>query len=133
MANHGEVAHFQHLRPVVPPDSHQAGRHLSRYGTALGSQAANYDTAREAFNDALAIAQREGDARLEVRTLVDACRLDGFNLHLEESLQKSLRALKLLDGVDDAGSEVPAHHWAACALLLQGDLEGAERQALAIT
>ncbi|MFQ6027970.1 MAG: hypothetical protein ACE5Q6_10800, partial [Dehalococcoidia bacterium] len=117
---------------LVPADSHQAGRLLSRYGTALGARAENYEAARKAFEDALAIAQREGDTRLEVRTLVDACRLDGFNLHLQESLAKSLRALELLDRVEDPGSEVPAHHWAVMALLILGDLEGAKVHAQAM-
>ncbi|MFQ6026171.1 MAG: AAA family ATPase [Dehalococcoidia bacterium] len=112
---------------LVPSDTHQAGRLLSRYGVALGGSPTNYPAARKAFEDALAIAQREADTRLEVRTLVDACRLEGLNLNFA----KSLRALELLEEVDDPGTEVPAHHWAAMAMLILGDLQGAKAHAQA--
>ena len=69
--------------------------------------------AQQAFDRALAIARREGDTALEVRKLVDASRVDGFHLRWQESLEKSLAAIELLNQIDDPGSEVPARFWAA--------------------
>ena len=53
---------------LVPPDSHEAGRLLSRYGLALHREMGDYEGAQEAFDRALGIAQREKDAALEMRT-----------------------------------------------------------------
>ena len=116
---------------LVAPESREAGLLLSRYGNALGVHAIDFEAARDAFDRALTIAQREGDTGLEVRTLVDAARVDGFHLRWHESLKKSLRAIELLDRIDDPGSEVPARFWATSASLVLGDLQGAKAHASA--
>ena len=54
---------------LVPSDSHDAGRLLSRYGTVLGLVEGDYEEAQEAFGRALAIAQHVGDVALEMWTL----------------------------------------------------------------
>ncbi len=90
---------------------------MSRYGNAMGVLEGDYGAAVKALDQALAIARREGDATLEVRTLVDASRVDGFHLRWQDSLEKSLAAIELLNQVDDPGSEVPARFWATEAPL----------------
>jgi predicted ATPase len=59
---------------LVPTDSPEAGRLLSRYGRVLGMQEGDYKGAQEAFGRTLTIAKREGDAVLEMRTLVSDAR-----------------------------------------------------------
>ena len=54
---------------LVPPDSHEAGRLLSRYGGILGAAESDYEGAQQAIGRAIAIARREGDLPLEVQTL----------------------------------------------------------------
>jgi tetratricopeptide (TPR) repeat protein len=114
---------------LVPPDSAQAGRLLSRYGYALGIEEGDHLGAQEALSRALAIAQRVQDARLELRTLAEAARVDGFQLRFHESLRKSLRALELARRVDDLRSEVTARNEASSALGCLGDPEGARQHA----
>ena len=62
----------------VPPDSHEAGRLLSRYAVNLSAAEGNNEASRELLGRALTIARREGDARLEIRALVDGSRVDAL-------------------------------------------------------
>jgi DNA-binding CsgD family transcriptional regulator len=114
---------------IVPPDSHQAGRLLSRLGIYLCSELGDYEGAQEASRRALAIAQREQDILLEIRTLVNAARADSHNFALQECLMKSARVLDLAATVDDPSSEIEAHRNAARVLEMLGDLDGACRHA----
>ena len=45
---------------LVPADSHEAGRLLSRYGVVLGAAEGDYEGAEQALGRAIAIARREG-------------------------------------------------------------------------
>ena len=49
---------------LVPADSHQVGRLLSRYGLFLGAAEGDYEGAQKALGRAIAIARREGDVCL---------------------------------------------------------------------
>ncbi|MCI0786968.1 MAG: AAA family ATPase, partial [Chloroflexi bacterium] len=51
---------------LVPADSHEAGRLLSRYGEVLGVAECDYEGAEKALERAIAIARREGNLPLEV-------------------------------------------------------------------
>ena len=117
---------------LVPPDSHAAGRLLSRYGHILGVEEGDFAGAREAVVRALAIARREEDPVLEMRILADAARLDRTDLRPEESLRKSLRAIELAVSLDDIRTEVAARYEAYIALAGIGDQEGYEKQAKAM-
>ena len=110
---------------LVPPDSHQAGNLLSRYGLALGSELGDYEGAQEAFGRALAISQSEDDAGLEIRTLTNAALLDSYHNHWQECLEKCLRAIELAPKAGEPRSEVNAHYSAAFAMHHAGDLDGA--------
>ena len=114
---------------MVTPDSHEAGRLLSRYGCVRGLVEGGYDGAQEAFSGALAIARREGDETLELRTLAGAAELAYMNIREEESLQWSLSAIELARRIDDPRSEVVAHFYAVGANYTQGNLEEAVRHA----
>ena len=114
---------------LVPPDSHTAGRLLSHYVRIIGSEEGDDKAAQEALRRALAIAQREGDAALELRTLASGCSLDVLHLRPEEGLVKALRAIELARRVDAPQAEVAARYYAAISLFTMGDFEEARRQA----
>jgi tetratricopeptide (TPR) repeat protein len=117
---------------LVSPDSHEAGRLLSRYGSAVDEEEGDYASAQEAFDRALAIARQKRDAALEVRTLASICSLDFFYLRFQECLEKSLWAIELARRAGDPQDEVAAHYWATNALLCMGDFEGTRLHAAAM-
>ena len=65
---------------LVPEDSHEAGRLLSRYGGVLGSAVADYEGAQQALEQAITIARREEDVALEVQTLNYAATVSANHL-----------------------------------------------------
>jgi len=97
---------------MVAPDSHEAGRLLSRYGGVLGRTEGHYDGAQEGLSRALTIARREGDETLEMRTLAGAADLAYMHLRHEESLEWSLSAIELAKRIDDPRAEVTARFFA---------------------
>jgi DNA-binding CsgD family transcriptional regulator len=101
---------------LVPSDSHAAGQLLDVYGSSLGTTA-DYEGAKTAFAQALAIARREKSADLELRTLANAARVAAFHLRWEESLDVSLQALRLSGEADDLNPRLRAHICAGNALL----------------
>ncbi|MBD0328089.1 MAG: AAA family ATPase, partial [Pyrinomonadaceae bacterium] len=103
---------------LVPLDSHDAARILSRYGLCLNYEIGDYQKAQKAFKDALTIAQREGDEALEMRTLANAAAVDAANIRWEESLEKSLRVLELARRTDDPYAEVRSQLWAGTNLYI---------------
>ena len=80
---------------LVDPESHDAGRLLSRYGLALSSEMGDHEGAQAAFERALIIAHREGDAQLETQTLMAASQNNLFAMRLNEGLNMGLRAIDL--------------------------------------
>ena len=92
----------------------------------------DYDGAREAFAQALSIAQRDGDAALEMRTLADAANVDMLYFRYEESLEKNMRATELARQVDNPYVEALARYSTVLVLLAQGDQEGMQFQASAL-
>ncbi len=117
---------------LVPPDSHEAGRLLSRYGGFLGLAEVDYEGAQQALGRAIAIARREGDVPLEVQTLTYATDVSGQHLHWLESVDKGMRAIELATGDETPYSEVLSRFWTAVSLLHMGDLDAARPLALAL-
>lgn len=85
---------------LVPSESHDAGRLLSNHVQLLGFQEADYASAVSAFERAMAIAQREKDAAMEIRTLANGAIVDVYHLRYQEGLDKSLRAIELTRRAD---------------------------------
>jgi DNA-binding CsgD family transcriptional regulator len=116
---------------LVPPDSLAAGRLLTRNGWDLGRRKDDYHGAQQAFNQALAIALRQGDTKLEMDALAAAAEVDLFHFYCQESLEKSLTAIELAHQTYDLRVLVQAHRRAATAMTIIGDLEGARLHASA--
>ena len=68
----------------------------------------DYEGAQESFSRALAIARREGDEALEMRTSAEAASVAYAHLRHEECLQRILRTIELAQRIDDPHSEVRA-------------------------
>ena len=111
---------------LVQRGSHDDGRLLSQYSKAVDYEETDFEAARDAYTQALAIAQRENDTELELRTLGNAASVDVFHGNFQDSLEKSLRGLDLARRVDDPWAEVNVQFWAAMARILTGDLQGAK-------
>ena len=93
---------------LVPPDSHQAGRLLSRYSRALAMEEGDDQESRKAFDGAMAIARQEGDTALEMRTLAVGAEADMNSSRRHECLEKALKALEIARDTDDPVGEVTA-------------------------
>jgi DNA-binding CsgD family transcriptional regulator len=116
---------------LVPSGSQDAGRLLAVYGMSVG-RTADYEEAKQAFVQALAIARRERDTALEVRTLANAAQVNGFHLRWQECLDHSLQAIKLSGQVDDLTSKLWAHIRAGNSLIQFGKPGEAQQHADAI-
>jgi len=109
---------------LVPADSHDAGRILSNQVQLIGFQEADYEGVMMAFQRALAIAQREKDAAMEMRTLANGSIVDVYHLHYKEGLDKSLKAIEMARRVDAPQDEAIAHYSAANFMLMLGESKG---------
>ena len=109
---------------IIPPESLEAGRVLSRYGQCLAF-VGDYEGSRHATSRALAIARREGDKFLEMWTLERVSFADRLFLRWDECLTSAMEAIQMASGVDNPMSECYVHLHAAIVFLYLGDLERA--------
>ena len=116
---------------LVPTDSLDAGRLLSRHVRPLVVEQGDYEGAQKASTAALAIARREKDTALEMRTLAESADVDGHNLRLQEAQNKSLQVIELAEEVGVPHAESLARYWAATTLRITGDFEGSGLHAAA--
>ena len=110
---------------LVEPDSHEAGRLLSRNGLLVNLETGDHDRAKEFFDRALVIAKRENDRVLEMRTLSASAAADWYQLREKDTLAKCLRVIELARLANDSHAEAWPHFLAAFALLVTGDPSGA--------
>ena len=117
---------------LVPSDSHEAGRLLSRYGVILGIAEGDYEGAQQALAQAIAIARREKDVPLEVQTLSYAALVSGEHLRWQESVDNGMRAIELTTGDETPFSHLVSRYHTATSLLHMGDLEAARPHSLVL-
>lgn len=116
---------------LVPDDSHQAARLLSRYGGILGVAELDYDGANQALQQAIAIARRENDAALEVQALGYLALVGGLHVKWQDCLTHGQRAIELAGRENDILTLGP-RFWAAVSLQGLGDLDAARPHALVL-
>ena len=110
---------------LVSADSHEAGRLLAQHGWLCGTIDADHMAAHQAFQRALAIAERHDDVSLERRTLANAAFVDAFHLQWQDCLTEGLRSIALAQQAGDPHSELPAHRAVAWAFTATGEREHA--------
>jgi hypothetical protein len=116
---------------LVPPDSIDAGRLHCAYVRVLGVEELDYDGAQAAAGRAIAIARRENDLALELKTTIQAAYVEVYHLRWQPALEQSLKSIELVKLSDDPWAEASARFLAAMSLLALGELEEAERHAAA--
>jgi len=114
---------------LVDRDTHAAGRLLGRYARMVAIEAGDYPIAAEACEQALAIARREGDVRLEIQTLGNGAEADVNYLHWEQGLRKCLRGVELAEHTDAVQAEMLPRFFASIVAWQMGDLARASEQA----
>jgi tetratricopeptide (TPR) repeat protein len=117
---------------LAAPDSPERTRLLSIYGRVIGFEEGRYDQAERAFDQALVIAERLGDAALEMSILADAANVQFFHSRYQEALRSSLRSIGFAHSVDDPRSELAARYIATLSLATIGNPDGATDQAEAL-
>ena len=113
----------------VPPDSLDAGRLLSQYGYSLSFEEQDYDGAHQAFDRAIAIAQRLGDTALEAGALAYSLIVDRNNSRFDRIVERAPRAIELAQRANDLLAEFRFRQAVAFALMEKGDVEGARHHA----
>jgi DNA-binding CsgD family transcriptional regulator len=117
----GVTSQVARVLELVPPESAEAGRLLSRYGRLLNLERRDYEAARRAIAKALDIAQRQQDTALEMHACIDAADVEWHHLRWKEGLlDQSLRAVELARRLDDAYAQGWPHCLAGFALTVLG-------------
>jgi tetratricopeptide (TPR) repeat protein len=116
---------------LVPPDSQDAGRLLSRYIRLIGATSDGYQSAKDAFERALVIAKREDDIPLEMQALAGFAYVSFFHLQRGDSLDHSLRAIELARQANDLYAEAEARLTAQMCFYDLGMPDESRRQASA--
>ncbi|HEU0020248.1 MAG TPA: AAA family ATPase [Dehalococcoidia bacterium] len=106
---------------LVPPDSSEAGRLLSRLGRLQNLERGDYQEAQKAFSQALAIARQGHDSMLEMRTLIDAADVEWHHLRWQGLRDRSLPAIELARLLNDPYAEVWPRFLAGFALTTMGE------------
>ena len=133
LASHrtGMVELLSRALTVVAPGSLEAGRLLALYGRLKGHQDGDYESAQKAFDEALEIAEREGDAGLEMQILAAGSYVDFFHLHHQGCIEKTSRVLELGRQVDDPAAQVLALFGSVHSHVAVGNLAEGSRHAAA--
>jgi tetratricopeptide (TPR) repeat protein len=110
---------------LVPPDSHDAGRLLHRYGWTVSQEEGDYDKAMNALDRAQVIAEREDDVALRMTTLASMTFVHAIHLRLPEVVRDASEALTLARRVGSPFVEMNAQAFLAAGLDMTGKLSEA--------
>jgi len=116
---------------LVQPESHEAGRLLSEYARVLAIEEGNYEGAQSAISRALAIARREQDATLEMRTLTHAVYIASWYLRWPEMQSEASKAIELSEQAGNLSAETQVRSYFTANRIILGDSEGAHYHAKA--
>ena len=122
----GTAQMAQQALALVQRDSHDEGRLLPQYAKAVYFEENDYEAARDACTQVMAIAQRGNDLELELCTLANSVELEIYHGIFQESLEMCLRALELARRADNPWVEMGVQTFVAVGLLMTGDLQGAK-------
>ena len=114
---------------LVPPDSPEAGRLLSRFGLIIATEEGEFEKASLAFDRALVIAEREADKTLEIWTLVNSSRAYLNQLQFQEAIERGKRAIQLTQSTEEPRAEAYANFFVVLAYYSLGDPESARLHA----
>ncbi|MAG13473.1 MAG: hypothetical protein CMN78_02635 [Spirochaetales bacterium] len=112
-------AYLDRALSLVRPESPEAGNILLQIGRCH-LQKRNYESADEALQRALKIAQDQKDRLMELRIMVSWTRLEGIQFHEKEIMAKSSRVFELAQIIDNPSAEFWAHFWVANVCRQQG-------------
>jgi len=118
--DHEVVEVIERALDLVPDDSHEAARLLVQLGIHVGD-AGEYERAKEAFDRAIAIAEREDDSTLKMRAFSFAANVASFNGKLQESVVVGLQAIELVQQANDLDAEAQAHVFVARSYIQLGN------------
>tara|TARA_B100000809_G_scaffold263701_1_gene317609 strand:- start:914 stop:3091 length:2178 start_codon:yes stop_codon:yes gene_type:complete len=108
---------------LVPQNSYEAGKLFARAVMPLRNE---YQQAQHAIEQAIAIARRENDVDLEMKTLVSAACIDFSYRKYPESLERNYKALELSKIVSQPVAESHCRYDLMHVKYGLGDLEEAE-------
>ena len=121
---------LQKVLPLVPEGSAQAAEIWSALVPVAGIDDADYEGALAAMDKAMAVAEREDDRTLQLRTLARACGVHAYHLKFAECLDSGLRVIDLAEELDDRQSAAASHFYVALALWSTGELAPAQLHAV---
>ena len=124
----GDVDVIERALGLVPEDSHEASRLLVQLGFHVG-QTGEYERAKEAFDRAIAIAERENDSTLKMRAFSYAATVAFYNGNSQESVDFGLHAIELAQQANDLDAEALAHVYVAFGYIHLGDSTRSQRYA----
>jgi eukaryotic-like serine/threonine-protein kinase len=114
---------------LVPDDSLQSAEILSALVPVSGIDEADYAGALAAMDQAMAVADREDDRSLQLRTLARACGVHAYHLKFGECLDAGLRVIELAREMDDPRSAAASHFYVAMALWSTGEAAKSQQHA----
>ena len=117
---------------LVAPDSHEAGRLLSRYGLLRNLETGDFEQSQELFSRALTIARREEDEVLEMRTLANSADAHWHQVRGQEVLENCQRVIELAQRANDPHTEMWPRFMAGHELIGRGEPARAKEHALAM-
>ena len=88
-----------------------------------------FENAQKAFDTAIDIARREGDASLEMQTLANAAQSELNQMRFRQSLELTARSIALAPRAKEYRAEALAHHMAGLDLTALGDPVAAQEHA----
>ncbi|MCZ6539555.1 MAG: LuxR C-terminal-related transcriptional regulator, partial [Chloroflexi bacterium] len=122
---YGTARVFSRALEMVSPESVEAGHLLKLYGGAIRYEQEDTAGSLKALEQALEIARRTGDRRLETGVLADQSEFSHRDFDDSAAVELGLLAIELARRTDQPGEEASSHFIVAVALVALGDSDAA--------